>query len=101
MAAKPTLFGVVTPEALVEQDGLTFLQALMDGKEPAPPIMRTLDFRLVWVAEGKAVFEGDPQLEFYNPIGSVHGGYAATLLDSAASCAVHTTLAKGEAYTTL
>jgi uncharacterized protein (TIGR00369 family) len=101
MTAKPTSFGVVAPEVLLDQDGLAFLEALIDGKVPSPPITQTLGFRLASVGLGQAVFEGEPRHEFYNPLGSVHGGYAATLLDSAASCAVHTTLVKGEGYVTL
>jgi uncharacterized protein (TIGR00369 family) len=101
MAAKPVAFGVVAPEVLLSHDGLSLLQALIDGEVPSPPITQTLAFRLISVARGEAIFSGEPRHEFYNPLGSVHGGYAATLLDSAASCAVHTTLSKGEAYTTL
>ncbi len=61
----------------------------------------TLDFRLVEVSEGRAVFHGEPGEFLYNPIGSVHGGYAMTLLDSAMGCAIHSTLLAGETYTTL
>jgi uncharacterized protein (TIGR00369 family) len=66
-----------------------------------PGIGRSLDFTLVEITEGRAVFERIPGLHAYNPIGSVHGGYAATLLDSACACAVHSKLAAGQAYTTL
>lgn len=66
-----------------------------------PPIAETLDFDLVEVGDGIAVFAGTPGPKFYNPIGSVHGGYAATLLDSACGCAAHTKLAAGQGYTTL
>lgn len=66
-----------------------------------PPIAETLDFDLVEVGDGIAVFAGTPGAKFYNPIGSVHGGYAATLLDSACGCAAHTKLAAGQGYTTL
>ncbi len=93
--------GVVPPDVLLGQDGLSFLQAMIDGTLPAPPIAATLGFRLVAVSEGRAVFRGMPEFRHYNPIGVVHGGYAATLLDSAVGCAVHTTLKKGEGYTTL
>lgn len=81
--------------------GLEFLTAVMDGTLPRPPIAVTLGFNLVEVAEGRAVFAGEPGEYLYNPIGSVHGGYALTLLDSAMSCAVHATLAAGERYTTV
>src|SRR5437879_3473589 len=101
VSTKSPEYGVVAPDVLLSFDGLSFLQALIDGPLPAPPIMRTLGFRLAAVEHGRAVFEGEPRMEYYNPIGTVHGGYAATLLDSAVACAIHTTLAKGEAYTTL
>jgi len=64
-------------------------------------IGKTMGFRLAELEEGTVVFEGNPGREVYNPIGTVHGGYAATLLDSAMACAVHSTLKAGQAYTTL
>lgn len=80
--------------------GLDQLRALMaSGRRPG--IAVSLDFDLVEVAEGKAVFEGTPGLHAYNPIGTVHGGYSATLLDSACGCAVHSSLSASQAYTTL
>jgi uncharacterized protein (TIGR00369 family) len=78
-----------------------FLKALIAGELPAPPIAETLGFMLVEAEPGRAVFAGTPQYRHYNPIGTVHAGFAATLLDSAVACAVHTTLKQGEAYTTL
>jgi uncharacterized protein (TIGR00369 family) len=80
--------------------GLEQLQALLDAGG-RPPIGQTLDVALVEIGEGRAVFEGRPSLRVYNPIGMVHGGFAATLLDSACGCAVHSTLKAGETYTTL
>jgi uncharacterized protein (TIGR00369 family) len=94
-------FGVVPAATLLSYDGLAFLQAIIDGALPAPPIAETLGFTLSEVGPGRAVFTGTPQRRHYNPIGSVHAGFAATLLDSAVGCAVHTACAKGEAYTTL
>jgi uncharacterized protein (TIGR00369 family) len=94
-------FGVVSAEMLLSQDGVTFLKGIVDGRLPSPPIAETLGFALVEVEKGRAVFEGVPQHRHYNPIGVVHGGFAMTLLDSALGCAVHSTLEKGEAYTTL
>ena len=80
--------------------GIDQLRAMI-AHNRQPPIGQTLDFALVEVEEGRAVFEGNPDARVYNPIGSVHGGYAATLLDSACGVAVHSKLAPGQAYTTL
>ena len=93
--------GVVPRETLLAYDGLTFLRLLIDGKLPPPPIMQTLDFRLVAADQGRVRFEADPQFKHYNPIGVVHGGFAMTMLDSALGCAVHSTLGVGEGYTTI
>jgi uncharacterized protein (TIGR00369 family) len=93
--------GVVPSEVLLSYDGLSFISALAAGELPAPPITETLGFTLVEVGTGRVVFVGTPEFRHYNPIGVVHAGFAATLLDSAVGCAVHTTLARGEAYTTL
>jgi uncharacterized protein (TIGR00369 family) len=81
--------------------GLEMMQAITSGAVPAPPIAELVGFDLVEVGEGRTSFELDPARRHYNPLGTVHGGIAATLLDSAMGCAVHTTLAEGEAYTTL
>ena len=94
-------YGVVSPEALKAQDGLTFLQAMIAGEQPNPPMSETLGFHLIEAERGRAVFEGVPEFRHYNPIGSVHGGFAATLLDSALGCAIFSTVAKGEGWTTL
>ncbi|WP_322938068.1 PaaI family thioesterase [Nocardioides bizhenqiangii] len=83
-------------------DGLEQLQAMLRGELPVAPIAETLGFVGFEVPErGRAIFELDPELRHYNPIGSVHGGVFATLLDSACGCAVHSTLGVGEAYTSL
>ncbi len=82
-------------------DGLTLMRRLIAGELPEPPIAATLGFRLAEVDAGRAVFVGEPALWQYNPIGSVHGGVLATLLDSATGCAVHTRLPVGMAYTSL
>ena len=94
-------FGVVTPEVLKSYDGLAFLKAIIDGTLPQPPIAQTLGFHLAEASEGRAAFEGLPEFRHYNPIGTVHGGFMATLLDSALACAIFTTMVKGEAWTTL
>lgn len=90
-----------TAAAARRMDGLSFLQAMLAGDIPPPPITHTLGFTLREVESGRAVFELEPAEFHYNPIGSVHGGVYATLLDSACGCAIHSTLALGEAYTTL
>lgn len=94
-------YGVVTPETLASQDGLGFLKALIGGAVPNPPISEVLNFHLVEVEHGRAVFEGLPDYRHYNPIGTVHGGFTATLLDSALGCSIFSTLVKGETWTTL
>jgi len=94
-------YGVVTPDILKSYDGLGFLQAIIAGTLPQPPISELLDFHLVEAENGRAVFDGIPQYRHYNPIGSVHAGFAATLLDSALGCAIFSTLAKGDTWTTL
>jgi uncharacterized protein (TIGR00369 family) len=76
------------------------MQAMLAGEIPYPHIADTMDFMLMQVSQGKAVFQGTPQLKHYNPLGSVHGGWYATLLDSAVGCAVHTMMPVGRAYTT-
>ncbi len=81
-------------------DGLAQLKSLMEAGVQ-PPIGGTLGFSLVEIERGRAVFSGEPGRHVYNPIGAVHGGYAATLLDSACGCAVHSTLTASQGYTTL
>lgn len=83
------------------RSGLELMQELIAGHHPPPPIAQTLGFALIAVAFGEATFSLEPGEHLYNPIGVVHGGVAATLLDSAMGCAVHSTLAAGERYTTL
>jgi uncharacterized protein (TIGR00369 family) len=83
------------------RSGLEFLQAMVDGEIPPPPVMSTIGGRLESVSAGTAVFTLTPAEFHYNPIGSVHGGMYCTLLDSAAACAVHTMLPAGVAYTSL
>jgi uncharacterized protein (TIGR00369 family) len=93
--------GVVPRDVLLSQDGLSFLKAIAERRLPTPPIAALLDFALIEVEQGRALFEGTPRFDHYNPIGTVHGGWVSTLLDSALGCAVHSTLQQGEAYTTL
>jgi len=94
-------YGVVTPDNLLSQSGLDFLQGIISGKNPHPPICEILNFHVTEAEKNRVVFSGTPEWRFYNPIGSVHGGWAATLLDSALGCAIFTTLNKGDGWTTL
>ena len=94
-------FATIPPETLRTMAGLDQLRALLDGRLLAPPIAGLLGFRLTTVEHGRVVFEGEPEEKHLNPLGSVHGGYAATLLDSCMGCAVHSTLDAGQGYTTL
>lgn len=94
-------YGVCTPEQIGSLSGLEFLRAMIAGRLPAPPIAEPMGFRLVEVEKGRAVFEGEPSPRLLNPLGSVHGGWALTLIDSAAGCAVHSELDAGIGYTTV
>jgi uncharacterized protein (TIGR00369 family) len=92
--------GVVTAQEARGMTGLAVMQALLDGRFPYAHIAETLDFFLVEVDKGSATFQGTPQAMHLNPMGTVHGGWYATLLDSAVGCAVQTALEPGYAYTT-
>jgi uncharacterized protein (TIGR00369 family) len=92
--------GVVPMEAARGMSGLEIMQALLAGRFPYAPIAETLDFFLVEVAKGEATFQGTPLPAHLNPMGTVHGGWYATLLDSAVGCAVQTMLEPGQGYTT-
>ena len=96
-------WGDPTPaiKASKTMNGLQYLQAIQTGDLPAAPIANLLGLWIVEVSEGRIVFAAEPGEYEYNPIGTVHGGIAATLLDSAMGCAVHSTLPAGTAYTTL
>jgi uncharacterized protein (TIGR00369 family) len=85
----------------LELSGMEYIQAIFAGELPPPPIATLMGFRGVEAEPGRALFEMEPGPQHYNPIGSVHGGIALTLLDSAMGCAVHTLLAAGVGYTTI
>jgi uncharacterized protein (TIGR00369 family) len=100
-ARVPGAAGIPAPEDVRGLSGVEMLSAMIAGKLPRAPMSRTLDFLLVHVEPGVAIFQGRPSLEHYNPLGSVHGGWFAALLDSAMGCAVQSTLPAGKAYTTM
>lgn len=92
--------GVATPAQLAGLTGLQIFDAIFAGRLPSPLIGHTLDFVPIEIVEGRAVFQGRPSLDHYNPLGTVHGGWISTLLDSCVGCAVHSALPAGKAYTT-
>jgi uncharacterized protein (TIGR00369 family) len=93
--------GCVSGEELRTRSGMELLGGIGEGTAPHPPIAELIGFIPVSVEPGIAVFQGTPGFQHYNPSGSVHGGYAATLLDTAVGCAIHSTLPAGKGYTTL
>jgi uncharacterized protein (TIGR00369 family) len=101
LAARRHAPGVATPQQAAGLSGLEMMHALMRGDLPSPTISKTLDFLLIEVEHGRAVFQGTPGPLHLNPMGGVHGGWYATLLDSALGCCVHASLPAGKAYTTL
>jgi uncharacterized protein (TIGR00369 family) len=92
--------GVARPDQVAGKSGLETMLAVLSGELPFPPIAATLDFLLIEASEGRAVFQGTPSPAHLNPLGTIHGGWYATLLDSALGCAVHTMLPAGRGYTT-
>ena len=98
---RTTAGGLVRPDKFVGKVGLDVVKAMMSGEGPVPPINKTLDFILAEVDRGRVQFQGKPKFAHYNPLGSIHGGWIATLLDSAMACAVHSMLPDGQTYATL
>jgi uncharacterized protein (TIGR00369 family) len=96
--AKP---GVATPEQLRGKSGLQVFEAMFAGELPRTIIGHTMNFEAVKIELGEVIFQGAPSADYLNPMGTLHGGWYCTLLDSALGCAVHTTLPAGKAYTTL
>lgn len=93
--------GTLPVSDVFSMSGMDFLTGILEGRHPNPPIAGPMRMRLIELAPGKAVFASDPDEHLLNPIGTVHGGYAMTLLDSCMGCAVHSTLQSGEAYITV
>ena len=94
-------YGVTPTEVMASMSGIDFVRAIFDGKLPAPPVMQTIEPFDSSAEPGLVVIHSIPGFRHYNPIGSVHGGYAATLLDSVMGLAIHTVLPPGSGYTTL
>src|SRR5271168_524637 len=94
-------YGLPDPSIVAGMTGREFLQAMIDGRLPRPPISQTLSFRIIEVGEGFAAFEGDPGPHLLNPMGIVHGGWALTLIDSATACAAQSLLPAGTGSTTI
>ena len=92
---------LLSREDLISMSGLDFMRGMLEGRLPGPPIAQTLDYTLLRVEEGCVAFRGAPTFKSTNPMGTVHGGWYGTLLDSAMACAVMTTVPKGSVYTTL
>ena len=92
--------GVATPAQIMGKTGLEQLQGMLAGELPFAPIAQTLDFSLIAVSPGYALFQGRPGPAHFNPMGGVHGGWFATMLDSALGCAVHTLMPAHRGYTT-
>jgi len=93
--------GIIDREKMRTMSGMEVFEAIRRGELPTPMIGRILGFVAISFEPGRFVFQGTPSLEHYNPLGIVHGGYAATLLDSCVGCAVHTMLPAGTGYTTI
>lgn len=92
--------GVARPDQIAGKTGLEMMQAMLAAEIPYAAIAKTLNFQLIEVSPGRAVFQGTPLPEHLNPLGTIHGGWFATLLDSALGCAVHTMMPAGRGYTT-
>ena len=94
-------YGLPNPKEVASWSGKELLQAIIDGRLPQAPISKTMSFWLVKVGDGFAAFEGEPGEHLLNPMGTVHGGWALTLIDSVAGCAGHSLLPAGLGYTTI
>ncbi len=92
---------LLTQAELLGMSGFEFMRGILDGKHPGPPIGETLGYALHAVEDGRVVFRGAPDFNVTNPMGTVHGGWYGTLLDSAMACAVMSKIPKGSVYTTL
>lgn len=96
-----TLEDLPTLQQMLSMSGLEFMQAIANGDIAGPPIAQTLGYTVTLVEEGKVIFTGTPEFKTLNPLGTVHGGWYGTVLDSCMACAVQTMVPKGSTYTTL
>lgn len=94
-------FGLIPIEIWRSESALEIFRKMATGEYPAPPISENFDFAITKVEKGHIVFEGNPKAAYYNPLGSIHGGFIATLLDSTMACAIHSTLDAGKGSTSL
>ena len=94
-------FGLISHDVWREKSSLEVLRQMIAGELPQAPIAGTLDFQLAKIESGRAEFVGTPKIDYYNPLGTTHGGYIATLLDSAMGCAIQSTLEAGKGSTSL
>ncbi|MDM0122757.1 PaaI family thioesterase [Variovorax arabinosiphilus] len=92
--------GLARLDEIADKTGLEVMQAMIDGRLPYAAIAKTLDFTIIEASAGRAVFQGTPLAQHLNPLGTIHGGWIATLLDSALGCAIHTMMPAGRSYTT-
>jgi len=91
---------LTTREQLLDKTGLQIMKGILRGDLTTPPIANTLDFVMIQIEEGHTIFQGTPGPKHLNPLGTIHGGWVSTLLDSALGCAVHTKMPVGRGYTT-
>jgi uncharacterized protein (TIGR00369 family) len=101
LAASSFVYGLPNPAEVAGMTGREMLQAMIDRKIPAPPIAQTLNFWIVEVGDGSCVFEGETKPDFLNPLGTIHGGWALTLIDTVTGVAGHTLLPAGVGYATV
>lgn len=94
-------FGLIPMEIWRAEKPIEVFRKMISRELPAPPIGESFDFLLTEIENGHAVFEGKPHAKFYNPLGTIHGGFIATLLDSAMACAIHSTLEAGKGSTSV
>lgn len=96
-----TMAGIADRDTLLSMSGLDFMRGILEGRLPPPPIAGPMGYRLTEVEPGRVCFRGAPGPEHLNPMGSTHGGWYGTVIDSAMGCAAMTAVPKGKVYTTL